>query len=82
MVQHQAEAVAHGDRPNEQHADSALVGMFRCPRCGTEYPRRLLALRWSEWGQICWCPERGRFRACDVFSEARPAARKEVPCRL
>lgn len=54
---------------------------FRCPRCGAEYARCLLARRWSEWGQICWCPESGVFNpSCTVFAEHPTASTPEMPC--
>jgi hypothetical protein len=48
---------------------------FRCPRCGTTYPRSLLERFWSEWGRICWCPPGGTYNArCRVFAETLSAA--------
>lgn len=42
-------------------AASVEQAIFRCPRCEGEYSLRLVVSRWSEWGVLCWCPERGVF---------------------
>lgn len=54
------------------------TGSFRCPRCGTTYPRVIVLRNWREWGVICLCEGgRGYAPTCPVTGD--PPARAAEP---